>query len=149
MTTQDITLNQPIQASAKHVWSLLSKLNGAATPTILPIVSVDQSADAIVQTIEIAPGRLFRQRIESIDHDAMSFRARMLPQEHGHAATPNPLLTSYDSRFRVEPTGDTCVVHVEAELQAPADTDAVVGLFRHALALGLANLRTVAESPEA
>jgi hypothetical protein len=149
MTTRTITLNQPIKAPAKRVWSLLSKLNGAATSPIMPAVSFDQSADAIVQTIEFAPGRLFRQRIESIDHDAMSFRARMLPQEHGHAATPNPLLTSYDSRFRIDPTGDTCVVHVEAELQAPADTDAVVGLVRHALALGLANLRTVAESPDA
>jgi hypothetical protein len=149
MTTRTIILNQPIRASARHVWSLLSRLNGAATSPIMPAVSFDKSADAIVQTIQIAPGRLFRQRIESIDHDAMSFRARMLPHEHDHAATPNPLLTSYDSRFRVEPAGDTCVVHIEAELQAPADTDAVVGLVRHALALGLANLRTVAESPDA
>ncbi len=148
MTTRIITLNQPIRATAKRVWSLLAKLNGAAMSPILPAVSIDQSADAITQTIEIAPGRLFRQRIESIDHDAMSFRARMLPQEHGHAATPNPLLTSYHSHFRVEPAGDTCVVHVEAELQAPSDTDAVAGLVRHALALGLANLARTAEAPD-
>jgi hypothetical protein len=149
MTARTITLNQPIKAPAKQVWALLSELNGAATPTVLPAISVDRSADAIIQTIEIAPGRLFRQRIESIDHDTMSFHARMLPQEHGHAASPNPLLTAYESRFRIEPVGDACVVHIEAELQAPSDTDAVAGLVRYALALGLANLRDAAESPEA